>query len=42
MSIIASGGMSQPSDIAAVKATGASGVIIGKALYSGKIDLKQP
>ncbi len=41
MHIIASGGMSRQSDIAAVKETGAAGVIIGKALYSGGIDLKQ-
>lgn len=41
MNIIASGGMSQQSDIAAVKETGATGVIIGKALYSGAIDLKK-
>ncbi len=40
MEIIASGGMSVPEDIAKVKKTGAEGVIIGKALYSGSIDLK--
>jgi len=41
MNIIASGGMSTASDVAAVKATKAAGVIIGKALYSGSIDLKK-
>lgn len=39
MEIIASGGMSVPADVTAVKETGAAGVIIGKALYTGGIDL---
>ncbi len=41
MEIIASGGMSRPSDVIKVKGTGAVGVIIGKALYAGTIDLKE-
>jgi len=39
MEIIASGGMSVPDDVKAVKQAGAQGVIIGKALYTGSIDL---
>ena len=41
MNIIASGGMSAIKDVQDLLQTGASGVIIGKALYSGNIDLKQ-
>ena len=39
MEIIASGGMSILGDVSDVKQTGAQGVIIGKALYTGGIDL---
>lgn len=39
--IIASGGMSTLSDVEDICTTGAQGVIIGKALYTGGIDLKQ-
>jgi len=39
MEIIASGGMSCPYDVKNVAQTGACGVIIGKALYTGDIDL---
>lgn len=41
--IIASGGIASIEDIVAIKALGpkVEGVIIGKALYEGKIDLKQ-
>ena len=39
MEIIASGGMSGPGDVQDVKDTGAQGVIIGKALYTGGINL---
>jgi phosphoribosylformimino-5-aminoimidazole carboxamide ribotide isomerase len=41
--IIASGGISNLDDITAIKALGpkVEGVILGKALYEGKIDLKQ-
>jgi phosphoribosylformimino-5-aminoimidazole carboxamide ribotide isomerase len=41
MEIIASGGMSIPEDVTLIKRTGAGGVIIGKALYTGGINLKQ-
>lgn len=41
MEIIASGGMSTLNDLYKLKGTGAEGVIIGKALYTGGIDLKQ-
>lgn len=41
MEIIASGGMSVPEDVARVRETGAGGVIIGKALYTGGISLKE-
>jgi phosphoribosylformimino-5-aminoimidazole carboxamide ribotide isomerase len=41
--IIASGGISNLGDIAAIKALGPNvqGVILGKALYEGRIDLKE-
>lgn len=41
MEIIASGGMSVPGDVKAVMEAGAKGVIIGKALYTGSIDLSE-
>ena len=41
MEIIASGGMSVPEDVTAVKGAGAQGVIIGKALYTGGIALSE-
>ncbi len=41
MNIIASGGMSVIRDVEELISTGVEGVIIGKALYSGSIDLKQ-
>ena len=41
MQVIASGGMSTLSDVADICNTGAQGVIIGKALYTGDIDLRQ-
>lgn len=41
MDIIASGGMSKIEDVKNLLSTGAEGVIIGKALYSETIDLKQ-
>ena len=40
-SVIASGGIGVVSDVARVAATGASGVIIGRALYDGRVDLAQ-
>ncbi len=39
--IIASGGMSSLDDLYKLKGSGAHGVIIGKALYTGDISLKQ-
>ena len=41
MNIIASGGMSTIDDVADILSAGVEGVIIGKALYSGSIDLKE-
>ncbi len=41
LNVIASGGVSSLEHIAQLKSIGVAGVIIGKALYSGKIDLKQ-
>ncbi|MBO5560592.1 MAG: 1-(5-phosphoribosyl)-5-[(5-phosphoribosylamino)methylideneamino]imidazole-4-carboxamide isomerase [Firmicutes bacterium] len=41
MNIIASGGVSTMQDIENVKNIGASGVIIGKALFNGALDLKE-
>jgi phosphoribosylformimino-5-aminoimidazole carboxamide ribotide isomerase len=40
LSIIASGGIGSPADIEAVRQTGAAGLIVGKAIYEGKVDLK--
>ena len=37
--VIASGGIGRLDDIRAVAATGAEGVIVGRALYDGRIDL---
>lgn len=39
--VIASGGVSCLHDVTNLKPTGVSGVIIGKALYTGNIDLKE-
>jgi phosphoribosylformimino-5-aminoimidazole carboxamide ribotide isomerase len=41
LEIIASGGMSRIEDVKAVAQAGAAGVIIGKALYTGGIDLAE-
>lgn len=41
LKVIASGGISSAEHIVQLKSVGAEGVIIGKALYSGKIDLKE-
>lgn len=41
LAVIASGGMSSMEDVKRVKETGAEGVIIGKALYAGAIDLAE-
>ncbi|MDQ3781296.1 MAG: 1-(5-phosphoribosyl)-5-[(5-phosphoribosylamino)methylideneamino]imidazole-4-carboxamide isomerase [Chloroflexota bacterium] len=37
--VIASGGVASAEDVAAVAATGAGGVIVGRALYDGRVDL---
>jgi phosphoribosylformimino-5-aminoimidazole carboxamide ribotide isomerase len=39
--IIASGGIGSFEDIQAVEGTGAAGVIVGKAIYEGKVKLEQ-
>jgi phosphoribosylformimino-5-aminoimidazole carboxamide ribotide isomerase len=41
LDVIASGGMSCMDDVKRVSETGAEGVIIGKALYTGAIDLSE-
>ena len=41
VNVIASGGISKPSDISDVKQCGAFGVILGKALYEGKITIEE-
>ena len=40
VNIIASGGISKNEDISIVKQTGAYAVILGKALYDGKVDIQ--
>ena len=39
LAVIASGGIGSEQDIEDVRATGAAGVIVGKAIYEGKVDL---
>lgn len=41
LAIIASGGIGSYEDIEAVRETGAAGVIVGKAIYEGKVRLEQ-
>lgn len=41
LSLLASGGVSGPQDITSLQKAGLSGVIAGKALYEGKLDLAQ-
>lgn len=41
LNIIASGGISSMEDVLAVRDCGASGAILGRALYNGKLDLKE-
>ncbi len=41
MNLIASGGVSKLSDVERLSALGTPGAIIGKALYEGRIDLKE-
>lgn len=38
--VIASGGVTKNSDVLDLKATGVAGVIIGKAIYTGNVDLE--
>jgi phosphoribosylformimino-5-aminoimidazole carboxamide ribotide isomerase len=39
--VIASGGVAGPQDVAAVRAAGLAGVIVGRALYEGMVDLRK-
>ena len=39
--VIASGGVGSHEDLCALTKTGVSGAIVGKALYTGRVDLKQ-
>jgi 1-(5-phosphoribosyl)-5-[(5-phosphoribosylamino)methylideneamino]imidazole-4-carboxamide isomerase len=41
MNVIASGGVSCLEDIEKLKETGVKGVIVGKAIYTGNVDLKE-
>lgn len=41
MDVIASGGVASVKDIRKLKDTGVTGVIVGKAIYTGDVDLKQ-
>jgi len=41
MEVIASGGVSKVEDLLALKETGVHGAIVGKALYTGSVDLKE-
>jgi phosphoribosylformimino-5-aminoimidazole carboxamide ribotide isomerase len=41
LSVIASGGVSSPQDILAVRRAGLPGVIVGRALYEGKVKLEE-
>jgi phosphoribosylformimino-5-aminoimidazole carboxamide ribotide isomerase len=41
MEVIASGGVGSEDDIIALKETGVAGVIVGKAIYTDKVDLKK-
>ena len=41
LDIIASGGIGCDKDVLDIKGSGCSGVIIGKAIYEGKVDLKK-
>ena len=40
LDVIASGGIGSNEDIMNVKTSGCAGVIVGKAIYEGKVDLK--
>jgi phosphoribosylformimino-5-aminoimidazole carboxamide ribotide isomerase len=38
--VIAAGGVAGATDLEAIAATGVEGVIVGRALYEGRIDLR--
>ena len=38
--VVVAGGVSSPSDVAGLRDAGAFGAVLGSALYSGKITLK--
>ena len=40
LTVIASGGIGSDEDIMEIKTSGCAGVIVGKAIYEGKVDLK--
>ncbi len=40
MPVVAAGGISGRSDVHTLKEIGVAGIVLGSALYSGKIDLK--
>ena len=39
LDVIASGGIGSDADVEVIKTSGCAGVIIGKAIYEGKVDL---
>lgn len=39
--VVVAGGVSSPTDITALKVVGAHGIVLGSALYSGKLSLRQ-
>ena len=41
MDVIASGGIGSPKDIIDIQKTGCVGVIVGKAIYEGKVRLSE-
>ena len=41
LDVIASGGIGSDEDIMYIKGSGCAGVIVGKAIYEGKVDLKK-
>ena len=41
MEVIASGGVSSIDDLVRLKQTGVAGAIVGKAIYTGAVDLKE-
>jgi phosphoribosylformimino-5-aminoimidazole carboxamide ribotide isomerase len=41
MAVLASGGVASVDDIRGLVATGVEGVIVGRALYSGAVDLAE-